>query len=101
MLEGYRKNKDFEWNRTLTFPQTTINWLHSSATYTSHKTPILQLVMPKFLFMVLHHDWIWRKIGNFWGYKVIDIDDEGNGFMKILKQEPVPYDEFAKVMKTK
>lgn len=97
------RTKDFEWNTDMNF-STNKNELVtlSSDLYEPQSSYITSGDAQIPIYGPTHRLDIGGKIGNFWGYKVIDIDDEGKWIYEDPETgAPVPYDEFAKVDENK
>lgn len=97
------KTKDLEWNSDFNF-STNNNKLVtlSSDLYEPQNSYITTGDAQIPIYGPTHRLDIGGKIGNFWGYKVIDIDDEGKWIYEDPETgAPVPYDEFAKVDENK
>ena len=97
------KTKDIEWNTDLNF-STNNNKLVtlSNDLYEPQNSYITAGDAQIPIYGPTHRLDIGGKIGNFWGYKVIDIDNDG----KWIYEDPntgnaVPYDDFAKVDENK
>ena len=97
------RTKDFEWNTDMNF-STNKNELVtlSNDLYEPQNSYITSGDAQIPIYGPTHRLDIGGKIGNFWGYKVIDIDDEGKWIYEDPETgAPVPYDEFAKVDENK
>lgn len=97
------KTKDLEWNTNVNF-STNRNKLVSLSNdlYEPQNSYITAGDAQIPIYGPTHRLDIGGKIGNFWGYKVIDIDDNGKWIYEDPKTgNPVAYDDFAKVDENK
>ncbi|HHU97136.1 MAG TPA: TonB-dependent receptor [Petrimonas sp.] len=97
------KTKDFEWSADLNF-STNKNKLVtlSDDLYEPQNSYITAGDAQIPIYGPTHRLDIGGKIGNFWGYKVIDIDNDGKWIYEDPSTgNPVPYDDFAKVDENK
>ena len=94
--------KDFEWNTTFTF-STNSNKLKSldgsvfKTDYDYFDTGWLAEPVKT----SSHRVQVGEKIGNFWGFKVVDVDDNGKWIYEDKDGKLVPYDEFSRAPEEK
>ena len=97
------KTKTFEWSSDFNF-STNKNKLVtlSSDLYEPQNSYITAGDAQIPIYGPTHRLDVGGKIGNFWGYKVVDIDSDGKWIYEDPETgNPVPYDEFAKVDENK
>ncbi len=97
------RTKDLEWHSNLNF-STNKNKLVSLSDdlYEPQNSYITAGDAQIPIYGPTHRLDIGSKIGNFWGYKVIDIDNDGKWIYESPETgEAVPYDDFAKVDENK
>ncbi|HCK24357.1 MAG TPA: SusC/RagA family TonB-linked outer membrane protein [Bacteroides graminisolvens] len=94
--------KDFEWNTTFTF-STNSNKLKSldgsvfKTDYDYFDTGWLAEPVKT----SSHRVQVGEKIGNFWGFKVVDVDNNGKWIYEDKDGKLVPYDEFSRAPEEK
>lgn len=90
-------NKDFEWNTTVTF-STNSNKLKSlSGSVFKTEYDYFDTGTAEYSGQVTgsHRVQVGEKIGNFYGFKVVDVDDEGKWIYLDRDGNRVPYDNFT------
>ncbi|MGF7138580.1 SusC/RagA family TonB-linked outer membrane protein [Roseimarinus sediminis] len=96
------KSKNLEWNSDITFSKNSnklesINGKVFKTDYDYFDTG--WLVEP--VKTQSHRVQVGERIGNFWGYKVTGVDDEGKWIYENAEGEAVPYDEFTRAPEDK
>ena len=96
------KTDDFEWNTNVTFSKNSnilksINGKVFKTDYDYFYTGWIQEPVKTQSHIVQ----VGEPIGNFWGYKVVDVDEEGKWIYENADGELVPYDEFTRAPEDK
>lgn len=94
--------KDFEWNTTFTFSKNSneLKSLDGSVFKTDYDYfDTGWLAEP--VKTASHRVQVGEKIGNFWGFKVVDIDSNGKWIYEDRNGDRVPYDEFSRAPEEK
>ena len=90
------RSRDFEWNTSVTFSTNdnrlkSINGKVFKTDYDFFDTGWIQEPVKT----NSHRVQVGKRVGNFWGYKVVDVDNEGKWIYETPDGELVPYDEFS------
>nr|WP_320057803.1 TonB-dependent receptor [uncultured Bacteroides sp.] len=103
MLSGIPMlSKDFEWNTTVTFSENS-NKLKSlnGSTFKSDYDYFDTGWLAEPVKTASHRVQVGEKIGNFWGFKVVDIDESGKWIYEDRNGNHVPYAEFSRAPEEK
>lgn len=95
-------SKDFEWNTTVTFSENS-NKLKSlnGSTFKSDYDYFDTGWLAEPVKTTSHRVQVGEKIGNFWGFKVVDIDANGKWIYEDRNGDHVPYAEFSRAPEEK
>lgn len=95
-------NKDFEWNTSVTF-STNSNKLKSldGSIFKSEYDYFDEGWLAEPVKTSSHRVQVGEKIGNFWGFKVVDVDDNGKWIYEDRDGKLVNYDDFSRAPEEK